>query len=125
MERGIAAAEPEQFVMRAALDDAPLVERQNAVALADCGEAVRDDQHGAAGGDRLQLALDDLLALGIERRRRLVENQDERIGNQRAGDGEALALAAREVDAAIIDERVIAPGQIDTAYCGERVVKTV
>src|SRR3546814_5656741 len=45
-ERGIAAAEPEQFVMRAALDDAPLVERQNAVALADCGERSEERRVG-------------------------------------------------------------------------------
>src|SRR3546814_11809624 len=106
--------------MRAARDDAPLVERQNAVALADCGEAVRDDQHGAAGGDRLQIALDDLLALGIERRGRLVENQDARIGDQRAGAGAALALAARAVEAALPAERVLPPGTANKAVVRAR-----
>ncbi len=40
--------------------------------------------------------LDDALALVVERAGRLVEDQDARIGDQGAGDGDALALAARQ-----------------------------
>ena len=60
-----------------------------------------------------QVALDDLLALGVERRGRLVEDQDARIADQRAGDGDALALAAREVGAALVDDRVVAVRQLE------------
>ena len=42
-----------------------------------------------------------------ERRGRLVEDQDARIGSERAGDGDAMA--ARQVRAALLDHRVIAP----------------
>jgi hypothetical protein len=35
---------------------------------------VRDDDHGAVLGDDVQVALDDIFALGVERRGRLVED---------------------------------------------------
>ena len=43
--------------------------------------------------------------VGVERAGRLVEDHDRRVFQQRAGDGEALALAAREVAAALADDR--------------------
>ena len=46
-------------------------------------------------GDLRHVLLDDPLAFVVERAGRLVEDQDARIGDQRAGDGDALALAAR------------------------------
>src|SRR5690606_23482007 len=48
---------------------------------------------------------------GIEGARRLVEQQDRRILEQRAGDRDALALAAREARAALAEERVVTLGQ--------------
>ena len=44
----------------------------------------------------LHVLLDDALALIIERAGRLVEDQDARIDDQRAGDRDALALPAGE-----------------------------
>ena len=44
----------------------------------------------------------------VERRGRLVEHQDRRILEDHARDRDALALAARELDAALADLRVIA-----------------
>ena len=58
------------------------------------------------------LRLDDPLALVIERRGRLVEDQDRRIGGERAGDGDPLALAAGEIGAALLDHRVVALRQL-------------
>src|SRR5262249_3317540 len=72
-----------------------------------------------AGGDRndgppayepAQRVADPLLAVGIERRRRLVEQQDRRILEERAGDRDALALPARQLDAAVSDDGVEALG---------------
>ena len=60
----------------------------------------------------LHVLLDDALALVVERARRLVEDQDARIGDQRAGDRDALALAAREAAAALADDRVVAFRQL-------------
>ena len=47
-----------------------------------------------------------VLAHRVEVRRRLVENQDRRVLEQGAGDRHALALAARELRAALADDRV-------------------
>ena len=47
-----------------------------------------------------------LLVDAVERRRRLVEQQDRGRGEQGAGDREALALAAREHDAVLADRGV-------------------
>ena len=44
----------------------------------------------------------------IERRGRLVEHEDRRVLQHDAGDGDALALAARELDAALADMGVVA-----------------
>ena len=62
--------------------------------------------------DVAHVALDDALALVVERAGRLVEDQDRRIGGERAGDGDALALAAGKVGAALLDHRVIALRQL-------------
>ena len=47
--------------------------------------------------------LDQALGFGVERARRLVEDQDRRVLEQRARDRDALALAAREQRAAFAD----------------------
>ena len=69
-------------------------DRDDAVARPHGREAVRDDDHGAVLHDLAHVVLDDPLALIIERARRLVEDQDARIGGKRARDGDALALPA-------------------------------
>ena len=46
----------------------------------------------------------------VQTRGRLVENQDGRIANDRAGNGNALALTARERDAALAHHGVVAVG---------------
>jgi hypothetical protein len=89
--------------MRAVLDDAAFLDRDDPVAVAHGGEPVRDDEHGAAMHDALHVLLDDALAFIIERAGRLVEDQDARIHDQRARDGDALALAAGEAGAALAD----------------------
>ncbi len=69
---------------------------------------MRDDQHGAPLHEVAQRLLDHELALGIEVRRRLVEDQDRRILEEGAGDGQALALAAAEPHAALAHQRGVA-----------------
>ena len=76
-------------------------------------QPVGDDDDRAAGGDALHVLLDDPLALVIELARRLVEDQDARVLHQGAGDGDALALPARQSGAAFADDRVVALGQFE------------
>jgi hypothetical protein len=54
----------------------------------------------------LEALLDERLALGVEARRRLVEEEDARLGQDRAGDRHPLALPAGELDAALADHRL-------------------
>jgi hypothetical protein len=58
--------------------------------------------------DPVEGVLDLLLGEGVERRGRLVEDEDRRALQDRAGDGDALLLAARELQAALAHGGVVA-----------------
>ena len=61
-------------------------------------EVVRRDQDAAAlGGELVEQPLEQLGARLVDARERLVEQQDRRVLDERAGDEHALALAAREL----------------------------
>ena len=75
-------------------------------ALQDRGQAVGDDQGGAALHGLVQGALDQALVLGVQGAGGLVQQQDRRVADQGAGDGQALALAAGEGAAALAQRRV-------------------
>ena len=56
--------------------------------------------------------LDLLLGRGVDGRRRVVEHEDPRVGQQRARDRQPLALAAGQRQPALADARVVAVGQL-------------
>ena len=56
----------------------------------------------------VQRLLHARLGLVVERRGRLVEQQDRRVAHDGAGDREALALAAGQGHAVLADRRVVA-----------------
>jgi hypothetical protein len=93
--------------MGAALDDGPGTEDEDLVAAADGGEAVGDDDGGAVFHELIQGILDEAFALGIEAAGGFIQDQDGGIGEDGAGDGDALALAAGKLGAALADEGVI------------------
>src|SRR5690606_37693360 len=94
VEAAVEPAVAQQLVVRAALDDAALVHDEDLVRALDGGEAVRDDEGGAAAAERAQPVADEGLALGVEAGGGLVEDEDARVGDDGARDGDALALAA-------------------------------
>ena len=104
ISRGIDAAARHQRGVRAGLGDAAVVEDEDAVGVDHARQAMREDQRRAALHEPVERLLDHRLVLGVHRRERLVEHQDRRVAQQRAGDGDALALAAREPDAALADD---------------------
>ncbi len=106
--------------MGAALDNAAAVDHQQLVGLAHGGQAVGDDERGAAGQRLAQRALHGRLGLGVEVGRRLVEHHDVGRLEHEAGQGDALLLAAREAVAALADHRVEAVGQLadEVAHLG-------
>src|SRR5262249_47030506 len=71
-------------------------------------EAMRDRDDGAPVADAVDIGVDDRLALRVERAGRFVENQHRRIDDEGTGDGQALTLAAREVDGAFLEPGVVA-----------------
>ena len=76
--------------------------------LADRRQAVGDDDRRAAGQQPAQALLDAALGVQVDVRGRLVEDQDPRVGDQRAGERDQLALAGRELHAALADLGVVA-----------------
>ena len=98
----------EQLRMAAALDDAAGIHHQDLVGVHHRRQPVRDHQRGAADRDAVEFGLDRFLAFGIQRRGRLVEDQDRRILQQRARDRDALLLAAGQFQAAFADRSVVA-----------------
>src|SRR5574341_730638 len=100
------SAEAQQGLMAALLDDAAALEIEDAVHAGDGRQSMGDGDHGAALHQREQGLLDAVLALAVERAGGLVEHEDAGVLEDGARDGQALALAARELDAPTYAERV-------------------
>ena len=73
---------------------------------------VRPTMSPAQGG------VDLLLDRGVDRRGGVVEEQDPRVGQQGPGQGDPLALAAREEQPPLADDRVVAVGQLHDEAVG-------
>lgn len=71
-------------------------------------DAVRDEQSRLTCTALFQVVEDDFFRLGIHRRNRVVEDQDGRIFQQGAGDGDALLLAAGHRHAALAQNGLVA-----------------
>jgi len=69
---------------------------------------MRDGDHGLALHQGAEARLDRGLDFAVERRGRLVEDENRRVLEDDAGDGDALALAAGQFDAALADMGVVA-----------------
>ncbi len=96
--------------MGAALDDLAGLEHEDRVAAARGGDAVGDENDGAVRGLALDRREDRRLGLGVDGGERVVEHQDRRLAHEGAGEGDALPLAAGELDAALADDGVEALG---------------
>src|SRR5690606_29352697 len=94
---GVEAAGLQQAFVGAVLHDAAAVDDEDPVGVADGAEPVGDDEAGPPLHQPLQRLLDEAFALDIECARRLIENQDPRVLQDRAGDADPLALPARQV----------------------------
>ena len=72
MQSRVGAVRGEQAPVRAAFDDASVVQHQHLVRLADRAEAVRDDEAGPPAHQAGEGRLEAGLRQGIDRARRLV-----------------------------------------------------
>ena len=90
IETRVVAIEVDEFAVRTLFNNLAMIDHEDAVGLAHGGQAVGDDEHGSALADAREVFLDDALGFVIEGAGGLVEDQDARVGNERAGDGDAL-----------------------------------
>ena len=109
---GVQRRGDEQLGVRAVGDDLAAVEQDDPVGQADGGEPVGDDQRGAPLHQDAQGAVDALLDLDVDGARGVVEDQDGRVDEQGPGDGDALALAARQRVPPFADHGVVPLGQV-------------
>jgi hypothetical protein len=103
--------------VRPALDDAAVGHDDDQVGVPDRRQPMRDDDARAVRHEALERLLDEPLRFGVERGRRLVEDQDRRVPENRAGDGDPLALTAGEPHAQVADRRIVACGSASMNWC--------
>ena len=108
VEALVVAIEGEERIVRAALHDAPFVEHQNFVGMADGRKAVGDGDGGTGGHEAFERFLHQTFALGVERRGGLVENEDVGIFQNGTRNGHPLPLSARKSTAPIAHGGVVA-----------------
>ena len=104
--------------MGAAVDDPAAVEDDHLVGQRDGREAVGDDEGRPPGHHLAEPGLDRRLGGRVDRGGGVVEDQDPRVGEQGAGDRDALALAAGEGQAALADPGLVAVGQLADEVVG-------
>ena len=75
-----------------------MIDVEDLVRVLDRRQAVRDDEARAPLEQMLQAGLQRLLGARVDVARRLVQDQDTRVGEQHAREGDELALAGRQVD---------------------------
>ena len=104
MQLRVAAIATDQLIMVAVFDDAAAFDGDDAIGVAHRRQTVGNDEDRPAGGDLLHVLLDGPLAFIIQRARCLVKDQDTWIRDQGAGNGDALALPARQAAAPLADD---------------------
>ena len=91
----IQSAVRQQLPVIAALHDPALVHDDDAIGTFDGGQAVCDDQGGAALHENAEFMLYAALGLVVERCGGLIQDQHGRVGEEGARQCDALPLAAR------------------------------
>src|ERR1041384_5449608 len=85
------------------LDDPALLEDQDDVGVHHRAEPVSDNDRALASEQSIEGLLHEVLGLRIERARRLVEDDELGVLQDRPSDRDALLLPAGELDAALAD----------------------
>src|SRR5436190_22707409 len=94
----IAAIGGDQPFVGASFDYLAGLEDKNLVCASDGRQPMGDDERRPSLAQGMQAVLDERLALAVEARRRLIQNQNPGIGEYRSRNGHALTLAARQLD---------------------------
>ena len=107
--------------MAAFFDDAAFVQDDEPVHRSDGGEAVGDGDDGFAVHHFVEAFLDGGFDFGVKRAGSFVKQQNRRVFEHNAGDGDALALAAGKFHAAFADVRIIAASAFGVGKVGDEV----
>ena len=104
--------------MAAGFDDPAAFDHEDLVGAADGGQAMGDHDRRLALHQPVQRVEDELLAFRVQARGGLVQDQDRQVADQGARDGDALLLSARQRDAALADDGVVAIGHLVDELAG-------
>ena len=97
--------------MITALDDLSVLQNHDGVGVPHCGETVSDHEGGPFCHQTIHALLDVFFRSRIDGTRRLIEDQDRRLGYRRSRDIKKLSLALAQVRAVALQNRVIALGK--------------
>ena len=111
VEAGVDAILSEELGVGAALGDMAAIEDEDLVSFEDSAEAVGDDDAGAVREDVLERFLDELFGLAVETAGGFIEDEDARVAQDDAGEGDALFFATAKAVAAFADDGVVAIGE--------------
>lgn len=100
-EVGVEAIGGNEIGVAASFGDAAMFEDEDLICVADGGEAVGDDEAGAVGEEAVEGFLNEFFGGGIDAGGGFVEDEDGRVFEEGAGDGDALFFADAEADAAL------------------------
>ena len=100
----------DQLIVRALLGQLAVLDDEDDVGVADRVEVMGDDDRRPALHQFSRAPMTACSDSGVQPGRGLVENQDRRVADDGAGDGDALALAAGQRDATLAHHRVVAVG---------------
>src|SRR5688500_3959563 len=104
----IVAAPDEKLVVGSRLHDSPPVHDDNSVGPLDRGQAVSDDQRRPMFHQIAERELDHPFGFRIQRRRRLIENEQRWVPQNCARDGQPLPFSAGKLDAFLPHHRPVA-----------------
>ena len=96
----------QKLAVSARFDDATCIHHEDLIGTDDGGEPMRDDQDGLGSQQRFGGGLDPRLGQRVDVRRRLVEDDDRRLGGECAREREQLRLAHRDIRAPVCDESI-------------------
>lgn len=95
---------PQQLIVRAMLDDATLIEDVNHIRLLDRTQTMRDGDRGPTLGRGVESRLYNFLGFRVQSRGGFVEEEDFRVAEEGASNGDTLLLAAGEHAAFAADD---------------------
>src|SRR5947208_9912867 len=107
VELVVAAFEGIERCMSAALHNASGLHHQDLVGLAHGGKTMRNYKRGAAFHQVLEALLNEGFRFGVEAGGGFIEDQNFRIGENSASNGDPLALPAGKLDSAFTNDGVI------------------